>query len=323
MAPLYAGTDDEWFFLSSDISTNVRTLDFKIANFEAEMKKGSHKLISRFRVKNSVWSIYVNQADKDEENLPVSVALRNESPENMTVDYKCRIGKLVLGRESEMVESMGQVKFTIPPEQCKALLSDGNLIVELKLIKEEDRMIHGEKFNLTEETSNVDRKIFDEMSFPDFKVICNGKEFPCHKAFLAARSSVFKTMLEADMKEAIVEIKNQTEIVVEQFVKFFYTSHVEEDALKSHAVDFLGLGEQYQVEGLKKMTEQAMIANLSIENMLRYLVAGDKYQSEDLKKAAKAFIRKNKKSLAEQAGWRDAVTDKDLLLDVIEILTKD
>ena len=69
------------------------------------------------------------------------------------------------------------------------------------------------------------------------------------------------------------------------------------------------------MEGLKKMVELAMIANLSTENMLRYLIAGDMFHGTDIKEAAKVFIRKNRRSLVEQEGWRDAVTDRGVLLD--------
>ena len=75
--------------------------------------------------------------------------------------------------------------------------------------------------------------------------------------------------------------------------------------------------------GLKKMAEVAMIANLSIENMLKYFSAGDMFHGKELKEAAKAFIKKNRKSLVKQEGWRDAVKDRELLLDLIESLSSE
>ena len=75
--------------------------------------------------------------------------------------------------------------------------------------------------------------------------------------------------------------------------------------------------------GLKKMAEVAMIANLSTENMLKYFFAGDMFHGKKLKEAAKAFIKKNRKSLVKQDGWRDAVKDRGLLLDLIESLSSE
>ena len=83
------------------------------------------------------------------------------------------------------------------------------------------------------------------------------------------------------------------------------------------------MGEQYQMVGLKKMAEVAMIANLSTENMLKYFSAGDMFHGKELKEAAKAFIKKNRKSLVKQEGWRDAVKDRELLLDLIESLSSE
>ena len=90
------------------------------------------------------------------------------------------------------------------PEVCKKVLIDGKLKVsiELKLVQEEKTVISAANPNLLQEKLIMNSKIFETMSFSDFKVFCNGKVFPCHKVFLAAGSSVFKNMLEADMKEA-------------------------------------------------------------------------------------------------------------------------
>ena len=120
-----------------------------------------------------------------------------------------------------------------------------------------------------------------------------------------------------------MEVRNHNDIVIENFVKFFCTNNVKDEVLKNYAINFLDLGEQYQMEGLKKMAELAMIANLSTENMLRYFITGDMYRGSDIKEAAKVFIRKNRRSLVEQEGWRDAVTDRGLLLDLIESLSKE
>jgi len=335
MPPLYSGSADEWSYVSRDKSTSpVKTVDFIIDNFEAEMKKGTGKLKSRpFTVNSSLWHIEVDPASKDEKSgrFFVGVLLMNDNEVDMYASCKFIVGKHAHQFLSHQVLAKGDWGYPkfIPQDECKKVLIDGKLkvTIEMSLIKEEETVISGRaQSNPTHETSIVDSKIFDMMAYPDFKVTCNEKEFSCHKAFLVARSSVFKNMLEADMKEAnngYVEIKNHTEIVVDNFVKFFYTSHVEDEVLKKYAVHFFDLGEQYQVEGLKKMAEQAMIASLSTENMLRYFNAGDMYQGDEIKEAAKAFIRKNRRSLTEQEGWRDTVTDKDLLLDLIESLSKD
>jgi hypothetical protein len=87
----------------------------------------------------------------------------------------------------------------------------------MKIIQQEETVIcGGVSSNSTTEMYIVNSNIFKQMSFPDFEVICNGKVFPCHRAFLATRSSVFKNMFEAKMKEAkdgCVEILNHVKLL--------------------------------------------------------------------------------------------------------------
>ena len=49
----------------------------------------------------------------------------------------------------------------------------------------------------------------------------------------------------------------------------------------------------------------------------------DMYHGDEIKESAKGFLRKNRKSLVEQEGWREPLTDRDLLLDLIESFSKD
>jgi len=336
MPPLYSGSADEWSYISNDTtSSDVKTVDFIIDNFDDEMKKGYHSLIAHpFIVKNTLWHVRVSVMliDKQDGKNYIGFFLKNENDVNLKVDFKLTVGHVVANFVNQEVKSkngLGWPKL-LTPEICKQVLVDKRLIlkIEMKLLSEEKTVICGGKSHQSSlmPVTTVDSTIFAMMSFSDFKVICNGKVFPCHKAFLAARSSVFKNMLEADMKEAkdgLVEILNHTDDVVESFVKFFYTNHIDDDVLNKHAMSFFDLGEHYQMEGLKKMAEQSLIANLSKENMLSYFTAGDMYHGEDIKEAARVFIRKNRRSLVEQEGWRDTVTNKDLLLDLIESLAKD
>ena len=43
--------------------------------------------------------------------------------------------------------------------------------------------------------------IYVNGDFADFTIVCQGKEFQCHQAILAGRSSVFHAMFTNDMEE--------------------------------------------------------------------------------------------------------------------------
>ena len=69
-------------------------------------------------------------------------------------------------------------------------------------------------------------------SSPDFKIICQGREFRCHKLFFVARSDYFSAMLKHDTKEAQQDrtklvICTSTE-VAKYFIQFFYTGQLKD-----------------------------------------------------------------------------------------------
>ena len=49
---------------------------------------------------------------------------------------------------------------------------------------------------------------------------------------------------------------------------------MEEDILQEEVVAFLELGEQYQVENLKKLAEEKMLQIVDKETMVKFLMAG-------------------------------------------------
>ena len=321
MPPLYSGTADEWCYFSTDTSGSATNVEFIIDKFESQMKKDTVFKSHKFTVNDGLWQVQV-QPDCKNRGFKgyVGVFILNGNKEDHTVEYTFEIGDNNYKIEGNQKFGAGLVlgcPNLLSHKACKDVLNkqtDGKLTVkvEMKVLLEEITLIYGKRknVNLIPESSSVPLKLYETKVFTDFLVLCNGKSIPCHKAFLATRSSVFKTMLESDMKEAkeaIFELKNCTEIVAECFVKYFYTGHVEEECLKENVVSFLDLGEKYDLPGLKAIAEQAMIAMLDKENMLSFFLAGDLYQGGKIREAAQTFLRQNRKSLVEDEGWEEAL----------------
>ena len=111
----------------------------------------------------------------------------------------------------------------------------------------------------------------------------------CHQIFLAARSPVFKAMLQAEMKE-----KQSKKIVIEDFnprtvahmLKFMYTGDISVDDMEDLTMDLLRAADFYELDGLKEMCEETLCSNLSIENSIECLVLGDSCNASTLKKMA-------------------------------------
>ena len=133
--------------------------------------------------------------------------------------------------------------------------------------------------------------------FTDFAIESeDGMIIKCHRVFLASHSTVFKAMLESDMKEARdkrLKLKFSGEIL-HHFVDFLYDTFLKTKIILQHYEDFLHLAEKYDIKHLKLQTEDVLIKNLSTDLMINYYVLGDLYNAENLKEAAKIFIVSNK-----------------------------
>jgi len=317
MPPIYSGSEEWCYYSRSETTGSVKILEIIVDNFESKMEKASKLEYPQVNLEDTFWHIIVNP-DSKVEGLKghVGVGINNDNKEDLRVKFKIEIGNIVGEKGDGKVMSQvctGWSKF-MTIQECRDVLIDGKLKIKVEIMLLKEEVTNG----------SVDLKIFEDKSFTDFRVMCNGKSFPCHKVFLMARSSVFKTMIEVNMKEAnegSVEIEDYTETVAENFVKFFYTGHVDEEILKDNAVSFLDLGEKYDVAGLKTIAEQTMIANLDKENMLSLFQAGNLYRGKKIKAAAMIFIRQNRRSLVEQEGWKDAREDGALVLELLEFFS--
>ena len=164
--------------------------------------------------------------------------------------------------------------------------------------------------------------------FTDFIIVSNdGTKFPCHRAVLATKSSVMRTLMEADMmekKESTLKLHFNGEII-KAFVDSFYSDILDVEVIAREIGSFLDLSESYDLDFLKLVTEMIAIRVLKCENMLEMFFLADKYQAGELKKAAEKFIRSNKKFLNQDSrvleeSLRDA--DKEHALEIIRILSK-
>eukprot|EP00092_Neocalanus_flemingeri_P040433 GFUD01044034.1.p1 GENE.GFUD01044034.1~~GFUD01044034.1.p1 ORF type:complete len:328 (+),score=70.64 GFUD01044034.1:51-1034(+) len=320
MSPLYSGSADEWSYLSNTSASSAVTMEFVIDEFKTQMNNRTTLKSHQFTVKDTLWHVGVTPG-KDKH---LGVFIYNDNKEDLNVICKFEVGdtvsKLDDGANVVNNSNLGFPKF-LSHEKCLEVLSDGKLIVEveMKVLEKEGTLIHGKgkHCNAIPDTISVLLKMYEDKDFTDFSVVCNGKPFLCHKAILAARSPVFKAMMESNMKEAndaIVELKNCTEVVAKSFVKFFYTGQVDEEVLKENAASFLDLSEEYDLQGLKAIAEQVMIANLDKENMVSCYLAGVLYHGQKIRAAAKTFLMQNRRSLTEQEGWREAFKGREELV---------
>lgn len=164
----------------------------------------------------------------------------------------------------------------------------------VQMVQEEIKRLRKEKIGLP--TSK-------ERLFTDFSIESeDGKIIECHRVFLASQSTVFKAMLQSNMKEA----KEQrlkldfSEEFLQHWVNFLYDTTIKKEIVMKYFEDFLHFSDKYDIQLLKLLTEDVLIKNLSTDLMLSYYTLGDLYNAENLKEAAKTFIVKNKECFKDQ-----------------------
>ena len=141
---------------------------------------------------------------------------------------------------------------------------------------------------------------FKRTAFPDFVIeSCDGKEFPCHRVFLAARSTVFKVMFDSDMKEAKENRMKMdfSAFIIDNFLSFIYGHKIDPEILLTNNKFFLDLAEAYNIEMLKLKTEKILIENMEKENMIELFVLSEHYNCSYLGEEAKKFMVLNKDAL--------------------------
>ncbi|XP_033843457.1 kelch-like protein 23 isoform X2 [Periophthalmus magnuspinnatus] len=108
-------------------------------------------------------------------------------------------------------------------------------------------------------------------AFTDVTLQCaeSGQVFHCHKAVLSARSSYFKVMFTADMKERSETVINLSGVrcgVLADLVNYVYTAHVRitEDNVQS----LLEAADLFQFISVKQACEEFLVRLLDVDNCL-------------------------------------------------------
>ena len=190
----------------------------------------------------------------------------------------------------------------------KDFLEDGFVTIEVNT----ETSLKGEliderndrKVNLAYDINKLPR----EKETCDFLVICEDQMFPCHKAILSARSSVFSNMFTANMLEAATgrwEVKDSTPEAVEIMTDFIYSGKIDYASLEERPEEILHLANFYDLPDLTYTAKVMIVWKLSPENALSTLVNFERYAATDevVKKEVIGFIKKNVKGVVDSADW--------------------
>uniref|UniRef100_G1PIM2 Speckle-type POZ protein A-like n=1 Tax=Myotis lucifugus TaxID=59463 RepID=G1PIM2_MYOLU len=142
-------------------------------------------------------------------------------------------------------------------------------------------------------------ELWENSWFTDCCFCVAGQEFQAHKAILAARSPVFRAMFAHAMEESK---KNRVEIIDMEPGVF-----KEMINLDKMADGLLAAAEEYALERLKVMCEEALSRHLSEENAADMLTLADLHSAHQLKTRAVDFTHSHAEDVLESKGWQAMV----------------
>ena len=99
-----------------------------------------------------------------------------------------------------------------------------------------------------------------------------------------------------------------------------YCRPLRQDVFESNVVEFLNIGEKYDLPDLKSKAEIFMISNMKKETLIEFLVASDLFKASKVKETAMKFLSLNKGVVKENLKeWKEKLKGKEELL--LEMLT--
>jgi len=173
---------------------------------------------------------------------------------------------------------MGESEFC-KIEDLKDAYENNELVIVADLVIPVDDQITYKTEDSAKELFKNMRSMYDFSSFSDLTVSCWDRKYLCHKVILAARSEVFRTMLENKMSEKVeneIEIRDSSPDTVKSMIDYIYSDEIP-DNLDSKAEELIHLALKFQLPNLTKACEVALVKNLSVAKALRTLVTVDKY----------------------------------------------
>jgi len=310
----------------------------KSINLKLERPANSPNIPPSFYSRLSlVARVYPNGLSLEEKDY-VSVVICNEDDcQYNGVHVKCTLYLLDVFNKKQRVgefvknilpwDKQGWPKL-ISREDIAKIAPTGSLtlIFELQIVGKSIQTVHersqpsealSESYHQKQLTQDLDLS-YASKEYTDITIICNKKEFECHKLILASRSKVLKKVIKV-MKEnesGKFEVNCKNVEVFEDMLRYIYTGIAPN--IDTLAKELLEVAEEYQLQKLKELCELKLSSSVDIGNCIDLLVLSDINQASTLKTAALNFVNKNLKQI-EISELKTKLSDSpSLLVKVLE-----
>ncbi|ERN07927.1 hypothetical protein AMTRI_Chr08g203780 [Amborella trichopoda] len=206
---------------------------------------------------------------------------------------------------------------TLPPKGLSSALC------WLKVLKE--KWDHSnERLGFLEDISFAfENRIHTDISLkPD-----DGPAIFAHKAVLASRSPIFKTMLEADGCKAppteVISLPGISSQELKSLLRFLYRGTLPDEEFHKHAHALLVASDKYDIPFLRKKCELQILGTLEPSNVFEVLKLSQKCSSETLKnKALETIVMYHEEILSSKEYVEFGHSNAGLVLEISWALSK-
>jgi len=206
------------------------------------------------------------------------------------------------------------------------------LVAKMVFVQEQTVTEGGEEQNFSQNfldgTNSLScdlKDAFSSTDFTDMTIICDKREFHCHKFMLAARSEVFAAMLRHEFLEkqnSRVDVKEIEGETMELLLSYIYTGQVL-DFKSVSVVELFKAADRYRLDHLKHMCEEELVNRVEAANAADILSLAHKYNAAPLKSFALSMISRNVEEVMRTRGWKELIlTDQGLLVEAFDSLAR-
>lgn len=298
----------------------IKSPTFSISNsqfIEYEWRLDLYPKGVRKDIKNHI-SIYLTLLNNDFVSIDYSISILNQDNEI----YECKDANTLFKNRLESwgwQQCIEQSSVNDPNNKilrnnklcilCGIIINTNlnNNAVENHCIKSNaNRLNHFDKYE----------ELLKSKACSDVVVVSGEKKFHLHKCILITHSDVFKAMFSRVTKnknQNRVEIKDTTCEVLEELFRFIYTGKVGD--IEKIACELFTAAEKYNVKDLKILCEEAMCANLELDNSVDYFNFADSNNAEKLKAASIEYMSEHLEPLSKKQKYNE-IADSKLLKDL-------
>lgn len=135
----------------------------------------------------------------------------------------------------------------------------------------------------------------------------NGHCIPAHRALLAARSEIFKNMLDSDSCKAAagdtITLPEMNSEELNSLLEFLYGGTLSNQKMEKHVYSLFLAADKYEIPYLEEFCQRYMLESLNSSNVLDVLEIADVCSNKTLKETALRFVVRNMEDVAFSAKY--------------------